>query len=193
MSTWSGKCRWSGILALTCLKADPGFDLLAKVALPGGGKAGLWVECKREMRPSEATAMGEAEVVTVQETVRKRVLALFERWGLLTPEAVADMRQWEHGGGFSLDASIRIGPNDRAGLERLLRYCRWNLPRPSKPPPHPRNPLVPQASPRPRGAPAAPRSGRRCWRAFTKSSHWYAPTAATKCASFPSSPAPTPS
>jgi hypothetical protein len=42
---------------------------------------------------------------------------------LLTPEVVADMREWEHGGGFSLDATIRIEPNDRAGLERLLRYC----------------------------------------------------------------------
>jgi hypothetical protein len=67
--------------------------------------------------------MGEAEVAAVQELVRKRVLALFERRALLTPEAVADMREWEHGGGFSLDATIRIEPNDRAGLERLLRYC----------------------------------------------------------------------
>ena len=30
---------------------------------------------------------------------------------------------WEHGGGFSLDASVCIGGTDRAGLERLLRYC----------------------------------------------------------------------
>lgn len=75
------------------------------------------------LRFHEATALGEAEVVGLQEVVRKRVLALFERRGLLTSEAVAEMGQWEHGGGFSLDASIRIGPNDRAGLERLLRYC----------------------------------------------------------------------
>jgi hypothetical protein len=27
------------------------------------------------------------------------------------------------GTGFSLDASVRIEANDRAGLERLLRYC----------------------------------------------------------------------
>jgi hypothetical protein len=75
------------------------------------------------LRFHQATALGEAEVVALQELVRKRVLALFERRRLLTPEVVADMRQWEHGGGFALDASIRIGPNDRAGLERLLRYC----------------------------------------------------------------------
>ncbi|MFO1403214.1 MAG: transposase [Azonexus sp.] len=29
----------------------------------------------------------------------------------------------EHGGGFSLDAGVRIEANDRQGLERLLRYC----------------------------------------------------------------------
>lgn len=33
------------------------------------------------------------------------------------------MMGWEHGGGFSLDASVCIGGTDRAGLERLLRYC----------------------------------------------------------------------
>ena len=33
------------------------------------------------------------------------------------------MAGWEHGGGFSVDAAVRIEGNDRAGLERLLRYC----------------------------------------------------------------------
>jgi hypothetical protein len=33
------------------------------------------------------------------------------------------MGQWRNGGGFSLDASVRIEADDRAGLERLLRYC----------------------------------------------------------------------
>jgi hypothetical protein len=33
------------------------------------------------------------------------------------------MPSWEHGGGFSLDASVRIEGADRQGLERLLRYC----------------------------------------------------------------------
>ena len=33
------------------------------------------------------------------------------------------MEQWSHGGGFSLDATVRIEANDRRGLERLLRYC----------------------------------------------------------------------
>ncbi|MDP2761583.1 MAG: transposase, partial [Sideroxyarcus sp.] len=34
-----------------------------------------------------------------------------------------EMLSWEHGGGFSLDASVCISGTDRAGLERLLRYC----------------------------------------------------------------------
>ena len=29
---------------------------------------------------------------------------------------------WENSG-FSLDAAVRVGAHDRAGLERLLRYC----------------------------------------------------------------------
>jgi hypothetical protein len=33
------------------------------------------------------------------------------------------MGEWDHGGGFSLDASVRIEGDDREGLERLLRYC----------------------------------------------------------------------
>mgnify|MGYP000500061739 CR=1 FL=1 len=33
------------------------------------------------------------------------------------------MLAWQHGGGFSLDASVRIAADDRDGLERLLRYC----------------------------------------------------------------------
>jgi len=33
------------------------------------------------------------------------------------------MLGWDHGGGFSLDGSVRIEATDRAGLERLIRYC----------------------------------------------------------------------
>lgn len=33
------------------------------------------------------------------------------------------MLSWEHGGGFSLDATVRVEAHDRKGLERLLRYC----------------------------------------------------------------------
>ncbi len=33
------------------------------------------------------------------------------------------MLTWDHGGGFSLDASVRIEATDRSGIERLIRYC----------------------------------------------------------------------
>jgi hypothetical protein len=33
------------------------------------------------------------------------------------------MLAWDHGGGFSLDGSVRIEATDRSGLERLIRYC----------------------------------------------------------------------
>jgi len=34
-----------------------------------------------------------------------------------------DMAAYAHGGGFSVDAGVRIEAPDRAGLVRLLRYC----------------------------------------------------------------------
>lgn len=39
--------------------ADAGFDLLATVPLPGGGKAALCVECKGELRPSVFRTLAE--------------------------------------------------------------------------------------------------------------------------------------
>jgi len=45
------------------------------------------------------------------------------RHGLLEPHEAEDMLTWDHGGGFSLDASVRIEATDRDGLERLIRYC----------------------------------------------------------------------
>ncbi|TDJ20748.1 MAG: hypothetical protein E2O65_01425 [Gammaproteobacteria bacterium] len=41
----------------------------------------------------------------------------------LSCEAACEMASWGHNSGFSLDASVRIEAKDRAGLERLLRYC----------------------------------------------------------------------
>jgi hypothetical protein len=38
------------------------------------------------------------------------------------------MLEWRHGGGFSVDASVCIEANDRAGLERLIRYCAQSKP-----------------------------------------------------------------
>ena len=59
----------------------------------------------------------------MQQQVRARVLRWFARAGPLDPADAQDMAGWHHGGGFSLDAAVRIEGSDRAGLERLLRYC----------------------------------------------------------------------
>jgi len=45
------------------------------------------------------------------------------RRGLIDAQERKEMEQWEHCGGFSLDASVHIEAHDRQGLERLLRYC----------------------------------------------------------------------
>ena len=100
----------------------------------------------------EATALTPQLLERLQHTVRRRVLRhvhrtplCFARWsrglpqlgaqrnqhqgrsaarhGLLETHDAKDMLAWDHGGGFSLDASVRIEATDRAGLERLIRYC----------------------------------------------------------------------
>jgi hypothetical protein len=71
--------------------------------------------------PIEKLAAQDAEVV--QGRVRRRILRAYQRCAILDKDDRWDMEQWEHGGGFSLDATVRIAANDRRGLERLLRYC----------------------------------------------------------------------
>jgi hypothetical protein len=70
----------------------------------------------------EATAMEASTVAAAQSTIRRRVLRLFVRRGLLDAHDAKDMGAWPHDGGFSRDACVRIEGQDRPGLERLLRY-----------------------------------------------------------------------
>ncbi|MBX7066145.1 MAG: transposase [Parachlamydiales bacterium] len=60
------------------------------------------------------------EIRSVQERIRKRVLRLFRKKGLLDSDVTSDMLEWENGG-FSLNANVRIETEDRDGLERLIR------------------------------------------------------------------------
>jgi hypothetical protein len=69
------------------------------------------------------TAIDAPAIATLQAKVRRRLLASVVRRGLLAPDDAQAMAQWAHGGGFSVDASVRIEAADRAGRERLLRYC----------------------------------------------------------------------
>jgi len=63
----------------------------------------------------------------VQANIRKRLLRAFVARGHLESHDAKDMNERgassQHSGGFSVDASVRIEATDRAGLERLLRYC----------------------------------------------------------------------
>jgi len=75
------------------------------------------------LRFHEATGLTHELLERLQHTIRSRVLRHFRRHGLLEPHEAEDMLAWDHGGGFSLDASVRIEATDRPGLERLIRYC----------------------------------------------------------------------
>ena len=70
-----------------------------------------------------ATGIDANAIADVQACVRRRLLRVFVRRGLLPGNDAQAMGQWEHGGGFSVDGSVRIEAADRAGRERLLRYC----------------------------------------------------------------------
>ncbi len=70
-----------------------------------------------------AAGLDTRAVANVQARVRQRMLRAFVRRGLIEEDDAGKMAGWDHGGGFSVDASVRIEGTDRAGLERLLRYC----------------------------------------------------------------------
>ena len=70
-----------------------------------------------------ATGLDESAIATVQANVRKRILRAFVARGHIEACDAKDMAAYAHGGGFSVDAGVLIEAADRAGLERLLRYC----------------------------------------------------------------------
>jgi len=70
-----------------------------------------------------ATGLDESAIATVQANVRKRILRAFVARGHIEAGDAKDMAAYAHGGGFSVDAGVLIEATDRAGLERLLRYC----------------------------------------------------------------------
>jgi hypothetical protein len=70
-----------------------------------------------------AAALSPTHVHQLEATVQRRVLRLFARRGLLDEADTDDMLGWQGSGGFSVDASVRIEGEDRAGIERLVRYC----------------------------------------------------------------------
>jgi hypothetical protein len=69
-----------------------------------------------------AAGIDEAAVAQVQADLRRRILRAFVGRGLLESGDAKEMLAYKHSG-FSVDASVCIQAHDRAGLERLLRYC----------------------------------------------------------------------
>lgn len=72
------------------------------------------------LRFHQAIVTREA-IAKVQAEVRERVLRLFKRRKLLSPEDVDMMRQWEHEGGFSLNADGSPRPCRVGTVAPLLR------------------------------------------------------------------------
>jgi hypothetical protein len=75
------------------------------------------------LRFNPAVDLSAAALRAVQRRIRHRVLRIAVRYGALTPNVAPELARWDHGGGFSLHAAVRLEAADRAGLERLLRYC----------------------------------------------------------------------
>ncbi len=69
-----------------------------------------------------ASAIDETAVARVQTDLRRRILRAFVGRGLIVKADAKDMLGYPHSG-FSVDAGVCIQANDRAALERLLRYC----------------------------------------------------------------------
>jgi hypothetical protein len=70
----------------------------------------------------ETIGLSAQEVAAVQAQVRRRVLRGFVRWGWLAEGDRQAMQGWAHGGGFSMDAAVRIEGRDKDRLERRPRY-----------------------------------------------------------------------
>ena len=69
-----------------------------------------------------ASAIDATAVTQIQATLRKRILRAFVGRGLLASCDAKEMLGYQHSG-FSVDAGVCIEADDRAALERLLRYC----------------------------------------------------------------------
>ena len=63
------------------------------------------------------------DVRVVESKVQKRVISLLKRRGKISEDLATSMLSWQGGGGFSVNADVRIEFDDRRGVERLIRYC----------------------------------------------------------------------
>jgi len=70
---------------------------------------GVFVACADgHVQFAEATALRPEDLAAVKQQVRQRVLRWFACASDLDAAHARDMASWDHAGGFSLDASIRV-------------------------------------------------------------------------------------
>jgi Putative transposase len=69
-----------------------------------------------------ASAIDATAVAQVQTDLRRRILRAIVGRGLLESCDAKEMLDYQHSG-CSVDAGVCIEADDRAALERLLRYC----------------------------------------------------------------------
>ena len=69
-----------------------------------------------------ANGIDATAVAQVQADLRRRILGAFVGRGLIEKADAKEMLAYQHSG-FSVDAGVCIEADDRAALERLLRYC----------------------------------------------------------------------
>ena len=84
---------------------------------------GVFGEADGEIEFYEASELTPEHIGQVESALQRRLLRYFRRHGLLDELDAAGMLTWQGSGGFSVDASVRIEAEDRAGIERLVRYC----------------------------------------------------------------------
>ncbi len=70
---------------------------------------------------SPAPAPTPEELAELSRKLRRRILKRMLRLKAVPEEAVEEMLARPHGG-FSINGEVRVEADDRAGLERLLRY-----------------------------------------------------------------------
>ncbi len=69
-----------------------------------------------------ATELDTSAIAQVQMQLRQRILRTFVRRGLIDKGDRDEMLSWEHGGGFSLDASVPNGTRSCTMKERAPHY-----------------------------------------------------------------------
>jgi hypothetical protein len=105
---------------------DAGFDLLATVPLPGGGKAALCVECKSELRPSVFRQVAER---TFSPAGRPKVIVPVLALPFVSPR-IAELCA-EHGWGwFDLAGNCRLDVPGLLHLQHTGKAPAHERPRP---------------------------------------------------------------